>query len=89
MTAEAPERPRLPPHLTKVRLHTAEASEYLLAAHGVTVAPSTLAKLRSVGGGPQFDKFLSSVLYRPAALDAWVAQKMTASSQSGEPEEAA
>jgi hypothetical protein len=36
------------------RLDTRAASEYLLRKHGLKRAPQTLAKLRSIGGGPRF-----------------------------------
>lgn len=73
------EKPILPPHLRKPRLTTPEASEYLAAAHGLKVAATTLSKLRCVGGGPAFDKFMQSCYYRQAALDEWVAQKLAES----------
>ena len=54
------------------RLRRAEASRYLQATHGVVRAPSTLAKLACLGGGPLFVKFGHVPLYDPADLDAWV-----------------
>ena len=41
----------MPKHLQKPRLRRWEASEYMELAHGLTVAPATLAKLASIGGG--------------------------------------
>ena len=66
----------LAPRFRKQRLNPPEAVEYLLEAHGVSVASATLAKLRSVGGGPQFQKFGRAVLYPRAALDAWAIAKL-------------
>ena len=55
------------------RLRRSEASRYLHETHGVTRAPSTLAKLACIGGGPMFVKFNHVPLYDPADLDSWVA----------------
>ena len=68
----------VPARLNLPRLRRKEASRYLEAVHGVRTAPSTLAKLACVGGGPRFERFGSIPLYTPAALDAWVAAKLTA-----------
>lgn len=55
-----------------------EASGYLLSRHGISRAPSTLAKLAVLGGGPVFRKVNSRlVVYDPADLDAWVASIMS------------
>jgi hypothetical protein len=43
------------------------------AARYVNLSPSTLAKLRCAGGGPEYVKFGRAVRYEPAALDRWVA----------------
>jgi hypothetical protein len=72
------ERSRLPDSLrTKPRYSSNEASLYLLLAHGITTAVRTLDKLRSVGGGPEFEKFNGRALYRRQDLDSWVANRMT------------
>jgi hypothetical protein len=64
---------RLPESLrTKPRYGSDEASVYLSIVHGVTAAPRTLDKMRSVGGGPFFAKFNGRALYLRADLDAWV-----------------
>jgi hypothetical protein len=61
----------------KVRFRAAEAATYLSSAHGVTIAPRTLDKLRSIGGGPAFQKFRNRrVLYHRDALDAWALEKL-------------
>ena len=61
-----PERP------AEALLNGSGASDYLLKHWGIRRARATLAKLRCVGGGPEYvligDR---SVGYRPAALDAW------------------
>ena len=54
------------------RMRPSEAVAYLKAEHGVTVAASTLNKLRCLGGGPEFEHFGPSVYYQPNALDRWV-----------------
>ena len=43
------------------------------AAQYVDLSPSTLAKLRCAGGGPEYVKFGRAVRYERAALDRWVA----------------
>lgn len=66
----------LPPHLRKPRLRRWEASEYLCLAHGIEVAPATLAKWASVGGGPAFQKVNRTPLYPKTELDSWAADKL-------------
>jgi hypothetical protein len=66
---------------------TNEASSYLLEAHGIQRAPSTLSKLRVVGGGPEFRKVgAQRVGYEERALDAWavalVGQPQSSTSQA-------
>lgn len=68
----------LPPTLkAKCRYRSDEASIYLEAVHGLTVAKATLEKLRSVGGGPRFQKFNRSALYHRDDLDAWAQEKLS------------
>jgi hypothetical protein len=67
----------LPPDLRKERYSSKEASKYLLVRHGVNVAVRSLDKWRCTGGGPEFQKFLRNAFYTPAALDAWVAGKLS------------
>jgi hypothetical protein len=47
------------------------ASEYLRETHGLERAPSTLAKLAVIGGGPIFRRAGRVPLYSPEDLDAW------------------
>jgi hypothetical protein len=47
------------------------ASGYLSNVWGIDRAPSTLAKLACIGGGPKFSKAGRIPLYRPEDLDAW------------------
>ncbi len=63
----------LPTHLRKVRLRRAEVAEYLEAAHGIVVAPSTLAKWASQGSGPPYALLNRSPLYERVEIDRWVA----------------
>ena len=60
----------------KVRYRSDEASSYLAAIHGLTVAMRTLDKYRSVGGGPRFQKFNRSALYHRDDLDTWALKKL-------------
>lgn len=66
----------LPPNLRKPNLTGAELSEYLSLAHGLRYATATLAKLRSVGGGPRFYKSNASALYPRAEADKWATEKL-------------
>ena len=61
---------------TRVRFRSDEASAYLAETHGIPISPRTLDKLRSVGGGPAFQKFNRAVLYHRDALDAWASEKL-------------
>ena len=66
----------LPPALRKPRLRRWEASEYLKLAHGIELAPATLAKLASVGGGPPFQKSNRTPLYPVPQLDVWAVERL-------------
>lgn len=66
----------LPLHLRKPRLRRVESSEYLLKVHGIVVAPATLAKYASVGGGPAYNKSLRTPLYPVEELDRWAAKRL-------------
>lgn len=48
-----------------------EASAYLKDRFGIDVAPATLAKLASIGGGPPFYKNARAPLYPVDLLDEW------------------
>ncbi|RWP64144.1 hypothetical protein [Mesorhizobium sp.] len=71
-------------------LKTPKASAYL-AEKGVKRSPNTLAKLRTIGGGPTFMKFGAEVYYAPTALDRWVEGRLSrpVSSTSQLPDRAA
>lgn len=66
----------LPPALRKPRLRRWEAAEYLELVHGVTVAPATLAKLASIGGGPSFQKNGRTPVYPKTELDGWALKRL-------------
>lgn len=69
--------PSLPAHLDRARLVTSEAAEYFSLVWGLKIAPQTLNKYRTVGGGPQFRKFSHRVVYDRTALDEWAAAKLS------------
>jgi hypothetical protein len=52
-------------------LDTVAASK-ALAELGFSYAPSSLDRMRSVGGGPKFLKMGARVYYRPQALRDWI-----------------
>jgi|CryBogDrversion2_11_1035321.scaffolds.fasta_scaffold01504_5 hypothetical protein len=69
------------PHLThpgKAFLEPKRASEFL-AVQGFTIAPKTLAKLRCIGGGPNFLRFGRRILYDPNHLMTWALSKTSPS----------
>jgi hypothetical protein len=66
----------IPKHLQKPRLRRWEASEYMVLAHGLTIAPATLAKLASIGGGPGFHRVGRIPLYPRDELDRWATEKL-------------
>ncbi len=65
-----------PATLQACRFDPPGASIYLLKIHGIRIAPATLNKLRSIGGGAEFQKFGRSVYYVQAALDDWALAKL-------------
>jgi hypothetical protein len=56
---------------TRKLLRRKAASHYLCETHGLDRAPSTLAKLAVIGGGPIFRRAGRVPLYSPEDLDAW------------------
>jgi hypothetical protein len=70
------------------RYRPAEASEYLLRAHGLRRAPRTLANLRTKGDGPRYTKPSPiEVLYDEKDLDDY-AERLTARKYYSTAEEA-
>jgi hypothetical protein len=53
------------------------ASKYLVNVHGVPCAPSTLAKLAVIGGGPVFRRMNRVPLYSIDDLDQWIVSKLS------------
>jgi len=51
------------------------AGEYLKSKYGFG-SDKTLAKLASVGGGPEFRKGFGAALYEPSKLDEWALTKI-------------
>jgi hypothetical protein len=66
----------IPKHLQKPRLRRWEVSEYMELMHGLTIAPVTLAKLASIGGGPGFHRVGRIPLYPRDELDRWAVNKL-------------
>ncbi len=63
--------------LTHRFLRRKAASDYLQETHGLERAPSTLAKLAVIGGGPIFRRIGRVPLYLMDDLDEWVASKLS------------
>jgi hypothetical protein len=53
------------------------SSQYLFEVWGLNYAPSTLAKLAVLGGGPPFRRAGRTPLYAKNDLDEWVASKLS------------
>ena len=66
----------LPSRLRKPNLNGAELSEYFAAAFGMKIAPATLAKMRSIGGGPPFHKCSATPLYPVHAANEWALARL-------------
>ena len=65
-----------------------EQVEYL-RERGLKVTKTTLQKLATTGGGPEYQIFGNKAVSTPEALDAWVARKLSAPRRStSEPDEA-
>jgi hypothetical protein len=75
-TAHAPADPASPNEQGKRNLTRAEASKYLLEAHGLSYAPTTLARFAMSGEGPGFFKTSVRVLYPRAELDRWAVERL-------------
>ena len=58
-------------------LRRKEASAYLQKTYGLIRAPSTLAKLAVIGGGPVFRRINRIPLYSTKDLDDWVTSKLS------------
>lgn len=62
--------------MTKTKLYRrSDAAAYIRETHHVPCAASTLAKMHTVGGGPEVTYVGRWPLYSESALDAWVAAK--------------
>src|SRR5215471_21111784 len=61
---------------TQRLLRRKAASDYLREIHGLERAPSTLAKLAVIGGGPVFRRAGRVPLYSPEDLDEWATSKL-------------
>lgn len=60
----------------QIFLRRKEASAYLRRTFGLERAPSTLAKLAVIGGGPPFRLLNRVPLYTTVDLDEWVASRL-------------
>ena len=54
-----------------------QASEYLTQTLGLPVAVKTLSKFITTGGGPEFQKFNTRVVYTQTALDEWAKSRLS------------
>ena len=61
-------------HNLPSRLDGVTASEYLKLRHGIKRSPQTLAKYRSLGGGPKFRRAGREITYELEHLDEYAGQ---------------
>ena len=59
------------------RLRRKEAAAYLERTWGMTVAPASLAKYVTVGGGPRYQKLGKFAVYEPVDLDQWATDRLS------------
>lgn len=57
-------------------LRRKDAARYLIDRYGHG-SPRTLAKLATIGGGPQFRRFGRIVVYDPSDLDKWALSRLS------------
>lgn len=62
--------------MTTKYLTRREASAYL-SGRGLPTSHTTLAKLATVGGGPEYQRFGRRAVYVAEALDAWAAGRLS------------
>ena len=62
---------------TKPFMQRPAASAYV-ASKGLEFSKNTFAKLATVGGGPEYQIFGGRAYYTEAALDSWIAEKLSA-----------
>jgi hypothetical protein len=67
---------------TQKLLRRKAASDYLRETHGLERAPSTLAKLAVIGGGPIFRRAGRIPLYSTDDLDCWATSLLSAPMRS-------
>jgi hypothetical protein len=58
------------------RMRRREASEYLLQVHGIRLAPTTMAKLATLGGGPKYLLDGRFPLYPQPELDSFAVARL-------------
>jgi len=63
--------------MTSKFLNEQQASDYIGQMHGLKVAPRTLRKQRSTGGGPKFRHFGRWPVYTTEDLDDYVMAKLS------------
>jgi hypothetical protein len=61
---------------SRPKLDTADACRYMREEHGLKRTPGTMAKYRSVGGGPRFYPGAGRPQYDPDDLDEWVLEQL-------------
>jgi len=68
--------------MNEARFLDRKAAAQYLSERGLKIAPSTLAKLFCIGGGPPVRHFGRKPLYEPEALNAWAAARLSAPRRS-------
>ena len=62
--------------MTQLYLNRTAAAEYV-RSKGLPCAKLTLQKYATTGGGPEFQKFGSRVVYKAERLDRWIESRLS------------
>lgn len=66
---------------SKIYLSRPEAAVYV-GRQGLRITKGTLAKMATLGGGPEYSVFCGRAYYLPQSLDAWIASRLSAPRRS-------
>lgn len=61
----------------KLLIPRAAVPGHIFERTGLVIAKNTLSKMANRGGGPEYRIFGKTAYYTEAALDAWVAEKLS------------
>jgi hypothetical protein len=68
-----------------MQFKTRSQASLFLSECGIKCSPATLAKLASIGGGPEMVKFGGRVLYTDEALETWISKRAVVRRDTSDP----